>query len=125
MLLITVYTMVILGGSGSQAGVVLGALIISPLLEVLRDPGKSRVLFFVVLVGRARAASARRTGGSRSSVRRRSSSASCVHAIARAIDATWVAGQPGVGGFARFFDALGRRAGASGALDRAGRRTSA
>ena len=42
MLLITVYTMVILGGSGSQPGVVLGAIIISVLLELLRDPGKSR-----------------------------------------------------------------------------------
>ena len=42
MLLITVYTMVILGGSGSQPGVVLGAIIISVLLEMLRDPGKSR-----------------------------------------------------------------------------------
>ena len=40
-LLITVYTMVILGGSGSQAGVVFGAVIISPLLEMLRDPSKS------------------------------------------------------------------------------------
>jgi branched-chain amino acid transport system permease protein len=36
--LIIVYTMVILGGAGSQPGVVLGALIVSPLLEMLRDP---------------------------------------------------------------------------------------
>ncbi len=49
-LLITVYTMVILGGSGNQTGVVMGAVIISPLLEMLRDPGKSRVLFFAALV---------------------------------------------------------------------------
>jgi branched-chain amino acid transport system permease protein len=49
-LLIVIYTMVILGGSGSQAGVVLGALIVGPLLELLRDPDKSRVLFYVVLV---------------------------------------------------------------------------
>ena len=40
-LLITVYTMVILGGPGSMPGVVLGAMIISALLELLRDPGKS------------------------------------------------------------------------------------
>ena len=39
-LLITVYTMVILGGAGSQAGVVLGAVIVSVLLEVLRDAGR-------------------------------------------------------------------------------------
>jgi ABC-type branched-subunit amino acid transport system permease subunit len=48
--LITIYVMVILGGSGNQAGVVLGALIVSPLLEMLRDAGKSRVAFFAVLV---------------------------------------------------------------------------
>jgi branched-chain amino acid transport system permease protein len=50
-LLITVYTMVILGGSGSQPGVVAGALIIYPLLEMLRDPSKSRVIFVVALLG--------------------------------------------------------------------------
>jgi len=49
-LLITIYTMVILGGSGSQRGVVLGALVIGPLLELLRDPNKSRVIFYVALV---------------------------------------------------------------------------
>jgi branched-chain amino acid transport system permease protein len=49
-LLITVYTMVILGGSGNQAGVVLGALIVSPLLEILRDASKSRWVFFIALV---------------------------------------------------------------------------
>ena len=41
-LLITVYTMVILGGAGSQAGVVLGAILVSVVLEVLREPGDSR-----------------------------------------------------------------------------------
>ena len=47
-LLITVYTMVILGGAGSQAGVVIGAILISVLLEVLRDPGDSRGLFYLL-----------------------------------------------------------------------------
>jgi branched-chain amino acid transport system permease protein len=50
-LLITVYTMVILGGSGSQPGVVTGALVIGPLLEALRDANKSRAIFFLALVG--------------------------------------------------------------------------
>jgi branched-chain amino acid transport system permease protein len=49
-LLITIYTMVILGGSGSQRGVVLGALVIGQLLELLRDPNKSRVIFYIALV---------------------------------------------------------------------------
>jgi branched-chain amino acid transport system permease protein len=49
-LLITVYTMVILGGAGSQAGVVLGAVIVSILLEALRDPGDARGMFYVLIV---------------------------------------------------------------------------
>ncbi len=94
-LLITVYTMVILGGAGNQAGVVLGAVIISPLLEMLRDPGKSRIIFFVALVAGVAFAFRRRTlafvmigtlvfGFA-------------VHEIARAIDPSWVAGEKGSG----------------------------
>src|SRR5204862_26906 len=49
-ILITIYTMVILGGAGSQLGVVIGAIQIGTLLEVLRDPGDSRVLFYSVIV---------------------------------------------------------------------------
>jgi ABC-type branched-subunit amino acid transport system permease subunit len=45
-LLITVYTMVILGGQGNQAGVVVGAIFISVLLELLRDPGNARIVFY-------------------------------------------------------------------------------
>jgi ABC-type branched-subunit amino acid transport system permease subunit len=48
-LLITIYTMVILGGVGSQAGVVLGAVLISVLLEVLRNPGDARTLFYATV----------------------------------------------------------------------------
>ncbi len=49
-LLITIYTMVILGGSGSMPGVVIGAVIVNVLLEVLREPGDSRYIFYVVIV---------------------------------------------------------------------------
>jgi branched-chain amino acid transport system permease protein len=49
-LLITIYTMVILGGSGSQAGVVLGAVIVNVLLELLRDTGNARYVFYAVVV---------------------------------------------------------------------------
>ena len=49
-LLITVYTMVILGGAGSQAGVVVGAVIVSVLLEVLREPGDSRGFFYILIL---------------------------------------------------------------------------
>ena len=99
--LITIYTMVILGGSGNQAGVVLGALIISPLLELLRDADKSRVLFFVALAGGVAFVGRRRprvaiVGGATLVF------GFVLHAVARAIDGSWVAGPPGAGGFATF-----------------------
>jgi hypothetical protein len=37
---------VILGGQGSQAGVVVGAVVVNVLLETLRDPGNARVIFY-------------------------------------------------------------------------------
>jgi branched-chain amino acid transport system permease protein len=50
-LLITVYTMVILGGAGSQAGVVIGAVVVNVLLELLRDAGDDvRAMFYIVIV---------------------------------------------------------------------------
>ena len=48
--LITIYAMVILGGSGSQAGVVLGAIIVNVLLQLLQNPDQARVLFYLLLV---------------------------------------------------------------------------
>jgi branched-chain amino acid transport system permease protein len=45
-LLITVYTMVILGGAGSMSGVVVGAALITIVLEVLRGPADARLLFY-------------------------------------------------------------------------------
>jgi branched-chain amino acid transport system permease protein len=96
-LLIIVYTMVILGGSGSQAGVVLGALIIGPLLELLRDPGKARVLFYLALVGGVVFAFRRsRTLGV--VVAATVVFGFVVHAIASAYDGAWVAGEH-AGGF--------------------------
>lgn len=47
-LLITIYAMVILGGAGSMAGVVLGAIIVNVLLEVLREPDDARYVFYIV-----------------------------------------------------------------------------
>jgi hypothetical protein len=83
---------VILGGSGNQAGVVLGALVVGPLLELLRDPSKSRLIFFVTLVVALGMAS------------RRSRSLAIVavstlvlgfvfHVVAGSIHADWVAGE--------------------------------
>ena len=48
--LITVYAAVILGGSGSIKGVVVGAIVIAYLPELLRDPTKAAWLFYVALV---------------------------------------------------------------------------
>jgi branched-chain amino acid transport system permease protein len=49
-LLILLYAAVILGGSGSLPGTLIGAGIMSLLPEVLRQPNYSELLFFVVLV---------------------------------------------------------------------------
>jgi ABC-type branched-subunit amino acid transport system permease subunit len=96
-LLITIYTMVILGGSGSQAGVVIGAILISILLEVLRDPGDARAVFYalivlgVVAVFRLSRRLAIVAGGTLAL-------GLVAHAIARSIDGTWVSGTPEGGG---------------------------
>jgi branched-chain amino acid transport system permease protein len=99
--LITIYTMVILGGSGNQAGVVLGALIVSPLLEMLRSEGKSRIAFFIALVGGLMLLSRRRPKMAIVAVSTLIFGF-VVHAVASGIDSSWVAGQPGDGGFASF-----------------------
>ena len=96
-LLITIYTMVILGGAGSQAGVVLGAVLIGVLLELLRDPGDSRVLFYSVIVLGLFAAF-------RFSLRLAVVLGGTllfglvVHSIAGAVDNDWVNGAGGAGG---------------------------
>jgi ABC-type branched-subunit amino acid transport system permease subunit len=97
-LLIIVYTMVILGGSGSQSGVVLGALVVGPLLEMLRDPGKARVLFYLALVGGTLLAFrvSRRLGIVAGGT---IVFGFVVHAIAGGIDGSWTAGEK-AGGFA-------------------------
>ena len=48
--LITVYTMVILGGAGSLTGVVAGAIIVNVMLEVLRTPDHARWVFYLVII---------------------------------------------------------------------------
>ena len=101
-LLIIVYTMVILGGSGSQAGVVAGAVIVSPLLELLRDPGKSRVIFFIGLVGGLLLMS-RRSRAVGIVGLATLAFGFAVHEILGAIDKSWIAGEH-QGGFAGVAD---------------------
>ncbi len=86
-LLITVYTAVILGGSGNQWGVVLGALIVWPLLEVLRDADKSRVIFYLLLVGGFAMAWRRSRTAAGSRWRRSSSASPCTRSAARSTPA--------------------------------------
>jgi branched-chain amino acid transport system permease protein len=91
-LLITVYTMVILGGQGSQAGVVVGAVVVSVLLELLRDPGNARLIFYgfgllaiVLAFGRSR-----KLAGLLAATL---VFGFIAHALADAINHSWVAGQ--------------------------------
>lgn len=49
-LLITVYAMVILGGAGSLSGVVVGAALITIVLEVLRSPDDARLIFYGLIL---------------------------------------------------------------------------
>ena len=90
-LLITVYTMVILGGQGSQAGVVVGAVLVSVLLETLRDPGNARIIFYafgvlaiVLAFGRSRKLAALLASTLVFGF--------VVHAVAGAINHEWIAG---------------------------------
>ena len=93
-LLITVYTMVILGGQGSQAGVVLGAVLISVLLELLRDPGKARDLFYVLL-GLGLLVSLRYSRRLPLVATATIGFGFAAHAVADAIHHSWVAGTAG------------------------------
>ena len=49
-LLITIYAIVILGGAGSLAGVIVGALIVNGVPELLRDSNQAEWLFYTALV---------------------------------------------------------------------------
>jgi branched-chain amino acid transport system permease protein len=91
-LLITVYTMVILGGQGSQAGVVVGAVVVSVLLELLRDPGNARIIFYafgvlaiLLAFGRSRKLAALLASTLVFGF--------VVHTVADAINHSWVAGK--------------------------------
>jgi ABC-type branched-subunit amino acid transport system permease subunit len=49
-LLITIYAIVILGGAGSLAGVVVGAIIVNGVPELLRDPNQAEWVFYTAVV---------------------------------------------------------------------------
>jgi len=93
-LLITIYVMVILGGQGSQAGVVLGAILISVLLELLRDPEDARPLLYVIL-GLGVLATFRLSPRLAVVAGGTVGFGFAAHAIAAAIDHSWVEGTAG------------------------------
>ena len=93
-LLITVYTMVILGGQGSQAGVVLGAIIVGVLLELLRTPSHARDLFYV-LVAAGLVVGLKFTWKLVAVAGGLIAFGFAAHAIADAIDKSWVSGSAG------------------------------
>jgi ABC-type branched-subunit amino acid transport system permease subunit len=48
-LLITIYAMIMLGGIGSQTGVIVGVIVVNVLLELLRTPEHARWVFYLAL----------------------------------------------------------------------------
>ena len=92
-LLITVYTIVILGGAGSQVGVVLGAIVLSVLLEALREADDARYIFYsMAILGLVAALRLSHKlglvlGGT-------IAFGFAGHALAEAIDPSWTAGAP-------------------------------
>ena len=97
-LLITVYTMVILGGQGNMAGVTVGAVLVSVLLELLRDPGDARILFYLHRSARA-ALRIRQDAQARARARRRSSPSASLPTTSQARSTT--TGSPALGKRAR------------------------
>ena len=65
-LLITIYAIVILGGAGSLAGVVVAAIVVNAVPELLRDPNQAEWVFYVgltvVVLARVRRSEERRVG---------------------------------------------------------------
>jgi branched-chain amino acid transport system permease protein len=96
-LLITIYVMVILGGSGSMPGVVLGAILISATLEFLREPNDARELFYAVVI-LAIIATFRVSWRLAIVLGGTFVFGLVAHAVAKAIDESWVNGVPAGGG---------------------------
>jgi ABC-type branched-subunit amino acid transport system permease subunit len=100
-LLITVYAIVILGGAGSLAGVLVGALIVNGVPELLRDPNEAEWVFYsaVVLLVLTKIRPWQRlavvVGGT-------IGLGFALHAIADAASPRWTAGAPNEGALAHW-----------------------
>jgi branched-chain amino acid transport system permease protein len=102
-LLITIYAIVILGGAGSLAGIVVGAIVVNGVPELLRDPNQAEWVFYtavaLMIVTQIRpwprlVAVLGATIGL----------GFALHAIADAAWTRWTAGQPGEGRLAHWVD---------------------
>jgi ABC-type branched-subunit amino acid transport system permease subunit len=102
-LLITIYAIVILGGAGSLAGIVVGAIVVNGVPELLRDPNQAEWVFYtaIALVVVARIRPWPRLV---SVVGATIGLGFAVHAIADAAWPRWTAGQPGEGALAHGVD---------------------
>ena len=97
-LLITIYAMVILGGAGSLAGAILGAIVVNVTLEVLRTPDHSTWVFYIaILVGLA--VKLRPLRWLAVVLAGTAAFGFAAHAVAHAIDASWTAGTVGGAGW--------------------------
>jgi branched-chain amino acid transport system permease protein len=98
-LLITIYAIVILGGAGSLAGVIVGAIIVNGVPELLRDPNQAEWVFYttiaLLLVTQLRPW--RRLAAV---VGATIALGFALHAIADAWFPRWTAGEPGEGALA-------------------------
>ena len=92
-LLITVYAMVVLGGAGNQTGAVLGAVLIWPFLEALRDEDVSGWVFYISIL-LALIALLKPRWAVAAVLAATIPFGFAVHAVAERIDSTWAVGAP-------------------------------
>jgi ABC-type branched-subunit amino acid transport system permease subunit len=100
-LLITIYAIVILGGAGSLAGVVVGAIIVNGVPELLRDPNQAEWVFYVA-IAIALFATIRPWRRLAAVVGATIALGFALHAIADAWFPRWTAGTPGEGRLAHW-----------------------
>ena len=96
-LLITVYAMLILGGTGSLGGVIVGAIIVNVSLEVLRTPDKATWVVYILLFATV-ALKLKPARWAAAVIAGTVALGFAAHAIAHAINADWTRGSvPGTG----------------------------
>jgi ABC-type branched-subunit amino acid transport system permease subunit len=98
-LLITIYAIVILGGAGSLAGIVVGAIIVNGVPELLRDPNQAEWVFYTA-IALVLLTKVRPWPRLAAVVAATVAAGFALHAIADAAWPRWTAGHPGEGALA-------------------------